>query len=191
MKPLVLVLVRVLRVVGIVLFAGAAGCAAFAQAARAELAPGSVVLMRHALAPGVGDPEHFTLNDCSTQRNLSAQGREQAVRIGAFFRQLPVPVEAVWSSQWCRTRDTADLAFPGRRVDQPAFNSFFGEPDAAPAQTRAAQALLNGWAGQGLLVVVTHQVNITAITGVVPASGEAVVLGRRAGAWAVTGRLTP
>jgi hypothetical protein len=76
-------------------------------------------------------------------------------------------------------------------LDQAAFNSFFGEPDAAPAQTQAAWALLNAWAGKGLLVVVTHQVNITAITGVVPASGEAVVLGRRNGVWAVTGRLTP
>ena len=153
--------------------------------------PGSVVLIRHALAPGVGDPAHFVLNDCNTQRNLNDEGRAQAVRIGKFFRQLPVPIEAVWSSQWCRTRETADLAFPGQRLDQAAFNSFFGEPDAAPAQTQAARALLNAWAGKGLLVVVTHQVNITAITGVVPASGEAVVLGRRNGAWAVTGRLTP
>ncbi|MDT7523397.1 histidine phosphatase family protein [Rhodoferax sp. TBRC 17198] len=162
-----------------------------ASGAGAELKPGSVVLIRHALAPGVGDPAQFVLNDCSTQRNLNDEGRAQAVRIGKFFRQLPVPVEAVWSSQWCRTRETADLAFPGQRVDQAAFNSFFGEPDAAPAQTQAARALLNAWAGKGLLVVVTHQVNITAITGVVPASGEAVVLGRRNGVWAVTGRLTP
>lgn len=164
---------------------------AFGAGADAGLQPGSVVLIRHALAPGVGDPERFALNDCSTQRNLNDEGRAQAVRIGKFFRQLPVPVEAVWSSQWCRTRETADLAFPGQRIDQAAFNSFFGEPDAAPAQTQAARALLNAWAGKGLLVVVTHQVNITAITGVVPASGEAVVLGRRNGVWAVTGRLTP
>ncbi|CAM8670603.1 SixA Phosphohistidine phosphatase SixA [Comamonadaceae bacterium] len=168
-----------------------AASTAFGAGADAVLRPGSVVLIRHALAPGVGDPERFALNDCSTQRNLSEEGRAQAVRIGQFFRQRLVPVDAVWSSQWCRTRDTADLAFPGKRVDKPAFNSFFGEPDAAPAQTRAAQELLNAWTGNGLLVVVTHQVNITAISGVVPASGEAVVLGRRNGVWIVTGRLMP
>ncbi|MDZ7890973.1 MAG: histidine phosphatase family protein [Rhodoferax sp.] len=167
-----------------------AAAAVNASGAEAELKPGSVVLIRHALAPGGGDPAQFVLNDCSTQRNLNDEGRAQARRIGKFFRQLPVPVEAVWSSQWCRTRETANLAFPGKRVDQAAFNSFFGEPDAAPAQTQAAAALLNAWNGKGLLVVVTHQVNITAITGVVSSSGEAVVLGRRNGAWAVTGRLT-
>lgn len=164
---------------------------AHAQATENPLQAGRVVVVRHALAPGVGDPERFSLNDCTTQRNLSAEGQAQAVRIGAFIRQQGVPVDAVWSSQWCRTRDTADLAFPGRRVDQPAFNSFFGEPDAAPAQTQEARALLNRWTGQGLLVVITHQVNITALTGVVPASGEAVVLSRQAGAWRVAGRFTP
>jgi len=80
------------------------------------------VLWRHALAPGVGDPERFDLNDCRTQRNLSEEGRAQAQRIGAFFRRQSVPVNGVWSSQWCRTRETADLAFPGKRVDQAAFN---------------------------------------------------------------------
>jgi phosphohistidine phosphatase SixA len=113
------------------------------------------------------------------------------VRIGEFFRQQGVPVDAVWSSQWCRTRETADLAFPGGRVDKAAFNSFFGEPDSAPAQTREARALLDAWQGKGLLVVVTHQVNITAITGVVPASGEAVVLRREAGQWKAVERVSP
>ena len=162
-----------------------------AQTNGAALMPGSVVLMRHALAPGVGDPEHVDLSDCQTQRNLSEEGRTQAIRIGQFFRQQTVPVTAVWSSQWCRTRDTADLAFPTLRVDQPAFNSFFGEPDAAPAQTSEARALLKAWRGDGLLVVVTHQVNITALTGVVPASGEAVVLRRQTGKWVTAGRISP
>jgi phosphohistidine phosphatase SixA len=162
-----------------------------AQPSASQLQPGSVVLIRHALAPGVGDPAAFALNDCKTQRNLSDEGRTQAVRIGEFFRQQRVPVEVVWSSQWCRTRETADLAFPGLRVDKVAFNSFFGEPDNAPAQTREAKALLDAWQGSGLLVVVTHQVNITAITGVVPGSGEAVVLRREAGQWKVVARVSP
>lgn len=155
------------------------------------LQAGRVVLVRHAQAPGVGDPAGFDLRDCRTQRNLSEEGRQQALRMGEFFRQQRVPVDAVWSSQWCRTRETADLAFPGQRVDQAAFNSFFGEPDSASVQTREARALLDGWQGSGLLVVVTHQVNITALTGVVPASAEAVVMARQAGRWAVVGRFTP
>ena len=164
---------------------------ALAQPNDAALLPGRVVLMRHALAPGGGDPAHFDLSDCRTQRNLSEEGRVQAKRIGEFFRQHTVPVTAVWSSQWCRTRETADLAFPTQRVDQPAFNSFFGAPDAAPAQTNAARALLKAWRGDGLLVVVTHQVNITALTGVVPASGEAVVLRRLKDKWVTAGRISP
>ena len=163
---------------------------ALAQPNDAALLPGRVVLMRHALAPGVGDPVNVDLNDCRTQRNLSEEGRAQAKRIGQFFQQQTVPVTAVWSSQWCRTRETADLAFPARRVDQPAFNSFFGAPDAAPAQTSEARALLEAWRGEGLLVVVTHQVNITALTGVVLASGEAVVLRRQAGQWVAAGRIS-
>lgn len=162
-----------------------------AQPSASQLQPGSVVLIRHALAPGVGDPAAFALNDCKTQRNLNDEGRAQAARIGEFFRKQTVPVDAVWSSQWCRTRETADLAFPGVRVDKAAFNSFFGEPDNAPAQTREAKALLDAWQGSGLLVVVTHQVNITAITGVVPTSGEVVVLRREAGQWKAVARVSP
>ncbi len=156
-----------------------------------HLRPGSVVLMRHAVAPGVGDPSGFRLDDCGTQRNLSEDGRQQARRTGAAFRARSVQVGAVWSSQWCRARETADLAFAGLRVDQAVFNSFFGLPDSAPEQTRAAQALLTAWRGPQVLVVVTHQVNITALTGIVPASGEAVVVLPVAQGLTVLGRITP
>jgi phosphohistidine phosphatase SixA len=152
---------------------------------------GQVVLFRHALAPGGGDPPGFVLNDCSTQRNLSDEGRAQATRIGLAFQQRRIQVGAVWSSQWCRTRETADLAFPGKRVDQPAFNSFFGTPDAAPEQTRAARQLLAAWRGTGVLVVITHQVNITALTGIVPSSGEGVVVQPTPQGLVVVGRITP
>lgn len=162
-----------------------------AQADWAAVKPGTVVLFRHALAPGGGDPAGFALNDCSTQRNLSEEGRAQAQRIGQAFKTRRIEVGAVWSSQWCRTRDTADLAFPGQRVDQPAFNSFFGQPDAAPEQTRAAQQLLSSWRGTGVLVVVTHQVNITALTGIVPSSGEGVVVKTTPQGLAVLGRVMP
>jgi phosphohistidine phosphatase SixA len=181
--------------VGLVLAMAAPWLAAQAGAATesdawSRVQPGSIVLFRHALAPGTGDPPGFRLDQCSTQRNLNDEGRTQSRRIGDAFRARNIRVDAV-SSQWCRTRDTADLAFPGRRVDQPAFNSFFGKPDDAPEQTRAARQLLATWKGPGVLVVTTHQVNITALTGVVPASGEGIVVKHSDGQLQVLGRLTP
>ena len=156
-------------------------------------APGSIVLFRHALAPGGGDPAGFVAGDCSTQRNLSEVGRQQAKRLGDTLRHNGVNVTAVWHSAWCRTRDTAHLAFPNMvapalRVE-PAFNSFFSDRDSEAAQTAAARQLLLDWRGPGTLVVVTHQVNITALTGIVPQSGEGVVVQRGGGKLAVVGRL--
>lgn len=157
----------------------------------ASVTDGTVVLFRHALAPGGGDPTNHTLDDCSTQRNLSTEGKDQARRIGAEFKKRQIEVSAVWSSQWCRTRDTADLAFPGQRIDQPVFNSFFNQSHVTAARTRAAQQLLSSWRGSGVLVVVTHQVNITALTGVMPASGEGVVVKLSASGIKIVGRITP
>jgi phosphohistidine phosphatase SixA len=157
----------------------AGGCGAQTDAPR-SLA-GSIVLLRHATAPGTGDPPGFKLGDCSTQRNLDASGRLQAQRIGQALRaqlaQAGNLVQAVWTSQWCRTQDTAALAFPEIKATPVlAFNSFFEDNSRAAPQTQAAKQLLAGWRGPGVLVVVTHQVNITALTGVVPASGAGVVL---------------
>ena len=156
-----------------------------------SVVPGSIVLFRHALAPGGGDPPNHTLDDCSTQRNLSEEGRTQARRIGAEFKQRRIEVGAVWSSQWCRTRDTADLAFPGKRTDQPVFNSFFNESHVAAARTQDARQLLSQWRGPGVLVVVTHQVNITGLTDVVPSSGEGVVIKPTATGLQLVGRIRP
>lgn len=173
---------------------------AFAQANPAQAwdalrSPGAIVLFRHALAPGGGDPAGFVAGDCTTQRNLSEEGQNQARRIGTVIRQNGVQVGAVWHSEWCRTRDTARLAFPSMTAPalraEPAFNSFFGRPDSEPAQTAAARKLLMGWRGPGALVVVTHQVNITALTGVVPQSGEGVVVVSQGQRFVVTGRVSP
>ena len=152
-----------------------------------------IVLFRHADAPGTGDPAAFRLGECSTQRNLSERGRAQSRALGERFRSRGITVGAVLSSQWCRTRETAELAFPGRVQDEPAFNSFFREEDAqARRQTEAARARLAAWRGPGVLVVVTHQVNITALTQVFPASGEGIVVRSAAdGALEVLGRLPP
>jgi len=164
---------------------------AFADTVWPRLESGMVVLLRHASAPGFGDPKGFQIGDCTTQRNLDEVGRTQARRIGESFRQRGVEVTAVWSSQWCRTQETADLAFPGKRIDQPAFNSFFDTPENSSSQTRAARDVLAAWRGPGVLVVVTHQVNITALTGIVPQSSEAVVVKPQAWQWTVVGRITP
>jgi phosphohistidine phosphatase SixA len=138
--------------------------------------PGAVVLIRHANAPGVGDPDGFRLDDCPTQRNLDDAGRAQARRLGEEFKRRAVQVASVLTSQWCRTRDTARLAF-GEARDEPAFNSFFRKsPAQRDEQTAKARALVTAWKGPGTLVVVTHQVNITALTGVGAASSEAVVV---------------
>ena len=144
-----------------------------------ELArPGAIVLFRHATAPGVGDPQGFRLGDCATQRNLDDKGRAEARRLGELFRANRVTVGAVLTSQWCRTRETARLAFGDQAPrDEPAFNSFFGQdPAQREAQTERARRLLREWKGPGALVVVTHQVNITALTGAGAASAEGVVV---------------
>jgi phosphohistidine phosphatase SixA len=133
----------------------------------------------------------FVLSDCATQRNLDEAGRAQARRIGAAFRERNIRVGAVLTSQWCRARDTADLAFPGQRVEEPAFNSFFDDRSAGPAQTADAQAVIDGWTGPGVMVVTTHQVNIAALTGISPTSGEGIVLAREGNTWRVAGRIRP
>jgi phosphohistidine phosphatase SixA len=139
--------------------------------------PAAVVLFRHATAPGVGDPPGLRLGECLTQRNLSEEGRAEARRLGEQFRQRKLDVGAVLTSQWCRTRDTARLAFGDKPRDEPLFNSFFGaDGPQREAQTAKARALIQGWKGPGVLVVVTHQVNITALTGVGAASAQGVVV---------------
>lgn len=134
------------------------------------------VLLRHALAPGTGDPAGFRLGDCATQRNLSAAGQDQAQRIGAAFRERDIAVVQVLSSQWCRAIDTATLMDLGPVEPFEPLNSFFRDRSTAPMQTAQIQTYLRRQPNQGVIVMITHQVNITALTGVVPGSGQAVVV---------------
>ncbi len=164
---------------------------ALAQSDWRALQDGSAVLFRHANAPGIGDPANFTLGDCSTQRNLDATGREQARRIGEQFRRKGIEVGQVLNSQWCRARETAQLAFPGIASDDPVFNSFFEDNARSGEQTAAALQLLQRWTGPGILVIITHQVNITALTDVFPASGEGVIVKPTPGGLTVVGRVRP
>ncbi len=162
------------------------------QSASGNLATeGSIVLFRHAMAPGVGDPENFQLGNCSTQRNLSAAGRAQAKALGDRMRAAGVAVTQVLSSHWCRTLETAELAFPGQARSEVLFDSFFTDQRRADPQTDKARALLLKWRGPGVLVVVTHQVNITQLTDVYSSSGEGVIVRPESGELAVVGRIAP
>lgn len=157
----------------------AAACAETDEAAlwAALREGGHVALMRHAIAPGVGDPAGFRLDDCTTQRKLSAQGRAQARAIGERFRANGIATAAVFSSQWCRCLDTARELALGEVAAFPGLNSFFADRGEEARHTAAVRALIRERAHSPLpLVLVTHQVNITALTGVFPASGEIIVL---------------
>ncbi|MBK1697192.1 histidine phosphatase family protein [Rhodovibrio salinarum] len=139
-------------------------------------APGTVAIMRHALAPGTGDPSHFKLGDCSTQRDLNAAGRAQARRIGQAFRDNGIEVDRVLTSQWCRCRHTAQELGLASVEDFPALNSFFQNRATRDAQTAAVRDFLATAPDDAKLVLVTHQVNITALTDVFPSSGEVLVV---------------
>lgn len=137
-----------------------------------------VALLRHAIAPGTGDPPEFSLRDCSTQRNLSDAGRAQAERIGARFRANEIQTADVYSSQWCRCLETAESLGIGPVEELSALNSFYQRYERREPQMRALETWLASQDLDGPLVLVTHQVNITALSGVYPSSGELVIIHR-------------
>ena len=135
-------------------------------------------LLRHAIAPGTGDPSGFKLDSCQTQRNLSEEGREQAVKIGKLFRENRIQAARVFSSQWCRCLETAKLLKLGPVQDLSFLNSFFNNYESRESQTQKLSEWLHEQALGQPLVLVTHQVNITALTNVYPSSGELVIVRR-------------
>jgi phosphohistidine phosphatase SixA len=136
-----------------------------------------VALMRHADAPGgFGDPPGFRIDNCATQRNLSAKGRADAVTIGARLRLEGIAVERILSSPWCRCKDTATLLELGPVEAEPTFGNVVVLSDQRESLTAGARAVIGKWTGSGILVVVTHGANIQALTGISPASGEIVVV---------------
>jgi phosphohistidine phosphatase SixA len=151
---------------------------------------GHVALIRHALAPGTGDPPGFRVDDCRTQRNLSPAGRAQARAIGERFRANGIDTAAVFSSQWCRCLDTARMLALGEATPFAGLNSFFAGRGDEAQHTRAARALIAEQASTSRpLVLVTHQVNITALSGVFPAAGEIVVMRVDGGTLSLAGRI--
>ncbi|MDU8943577.1 histidine phosphatase family protein [Ovoidimarina sediminis] len=136
--------------------------------------PGALAIMRHALAPGTGDPANLTIGDCSTQRNLDDRGRAQARAIGSAMKARGIRFDAVLSSQWCRTRETAELLDLGPVNDAPSLNSFFQDASTRDEQTAETRELISRTDGRVLLV--THQVNISALAGRGTRSGEVLVI---------------
>jgi len=142
---------------------------------------GLVLLLRHAYAPGVGDPENFRLNDCSTQRNLSDLGRQDAKDVGEWLKRRKLEIIRVESSRWCRATETAKLLNLGKPRANPSLDSLFLVPnaDTHPQTQQARKQIANHRNKPGLLVLVGHQANIIALTGVAPASGEGVLVKAR------------
>jgi phosphohistidine phosphatase SixA len=177
-------LIVVLLLCSLPMAAGAAGPDLRELAVKAD----HLVVLRHAQAPGTGDPPNFRLGDCSTQRNLSPEGREQAARIGARLRTAGLASTTVYSSQWCRCLETARNLAVGPVVELPALNSFFEASDRERRQTEALRAWIASADLSQPAVLVTHQVNITALTGIVPAEGEILILCREQGKLSVVAR---
>jgi len=158
-------------------------------AARLLAEPDRFVLLRHAIAPGTGDPANFSLGDCTTQRRLSAAGRAQAAGIGARLRAAGLLNVTVYSSQWCRCLETARALDVGPVIELPALNSFFGERGREGEHVAAMKAWIAAADLSRPVVLVTHQVNITALTGIVPASGEMLIVRRHPDGLEVLARL--
>ncbi len=139
---------------------------------------GYVLLLRHTIAPGVGDPENFKLNDCSTQRNLSQLGREDAKAVGDWLKRRDIKISRVESSRWCRAKETAQLLGIGRVRLNANLDSLFESQDPANAiQTERVKKQIVDWRNKsGLLVLVGHFVNIGAVAGVGVGSGEGVLV---------------
>lgn len=155
---------------------------------------GVLILMRHAITePGTGDPPGFRIDDCQTQRQLSAEGRAQAKRLGALLAAHGVRPLAVFSSAWCRCVDTAKLAFPNVPVKNlPALDSLFMDNSREPEQTAALREAIGRISPSGVTVWVTHQANATALTGEFLGMGNALVLRPDgAGKFRALGRLSP
>ncbi|MGA0866658.1 MAG: histidine phosphatase family protein [Candidatus Nanopelagicaceae bacterium] len=139
---------------------------------------GYVLLIRHALAPGVGDPANFTLGDCSTQRNLSDEGRRDARDIGEWLKLRNIKINRVETSRWCRARETAELLGLGRVRANKNLDSLFEDDDPAndPQTEIIRNQIIEHRSKRGLLIMVGHFVNIGLLTGESVDSGEGVLV---------------
>tara|TARA_B100001769_G_C21886475_1_gene479167 strand:- start:188 stop:736 length:549 start_codon:yes stop_codon:yes gene_type:complete len=135
-----------------------------------------LIFIRHAIAPGNGDPENFDIMDCNTQRNLDEKGIQQSKKIGLYFKKNKIKIDKVLSSQWCRCKDTAKIAFKKFKTFN-ALNSFYDEKFAANEsnQIEDLKKYIKKWDSDKNLVLVTHYVVISSILGIGSSSGEIII----------------
>lgn len=136
----------------------------------------AVLMLRHALAPGTGDPGNFDVDDCSTQRNLNDTGREQARAWKPLLAEHGIDEARVFSSQWCRCLETAREMDLGPVEEMTSLNSFFRNRGDGQMQTEQTIAIVNELEPGPPVVLVSHQVNVTALADVFPSSNEGVVI---------------
>ena len=137
---------------------------------------GKLIFIRHASAPGNGDPSNFNLNDCSTQRNLNENGRKQAKNIGIFFKENKIKIDEVLSSEWCRCKETAEIAFKDFSTNS-FLNSFYSSKHAKnkDQQVKALNDYIKKFKSDENLILVTHYVMISEALNYSSSSGEIVV----------------
>ena len=137
---------------------------------------GNIIFIRHAIAPGNGDPQNFDISKCATQRNLSKDGELQALKIGKFFKENDIKLTKVLSSEWCRCKDTAKIAF-GNYETKNFLNSFYDDrfSENKDKQILDFQKFIRNWNKTGNLVLVTHYVVISEILDLTTSSGEIVI----------------
>ena len=137
---------------------------------------GKLIFIRHAYAPGGGDPENFDINDCSTQRILSDLGREQSRKIGNFFKENKIPIDLVISSEWCRCKETALIAFDNFETKN-FLNSFYSSKfqKNKKIQMKNLKEYINNWSSNKNLILITHYVVISEVLDYAAGSGEIVV----------------
>jgi phosphohistidine phosphatase SixA len=137
---------------------------------------GKLIFIRHAYAPGGGDPINFDINECNTQRNLNNSGRNQADKIGSLFKDNNISTDKVYSSEWCRCKETALIAF-NQFETKNFLNSFFSSRFAQNknSQIKSFKKFIKSWDGKKNLIFVTHYVFISEILDYAPSSGEIII----------------
>ena len=137
---------------------------------------GNLIFIRHAYAPGAGDPDNFDINDCTTQRNLSEEGREQAKNIGNFFKDNKIPIYKVISSEWCRCKETAVIGF--NKFEKKKFLNSFFSPKFAKNKDKQVMDLkryVKQFKSEKNLILITHYVVISEIIDYYSSSGEIII----------------
>ena len=139
-----------------------------------------IIFIRHAIAPGNGDPNNFDINDCKTQRNLNEEGRAQSEKIGGFFKINNIKIDKVLSSEWCRCKDTAEIAF-GNFETFNALNSFYDTKfyKNKSKQIKDLKIFINNWESDSNLIIVTHYVVISSLLNRTTSSGEMIITDKK------------